>query len=133
MIRNVIDIHRFESSGLSGVTRAQVFAEELSDKVGWERLDIRTPAKLSIINKVVDKNNIWEAQLVFRTCDYLDVTAHWIYRASLANGQVVVIGGMDRPYPVTTVSDSIPDNLTDSQLREVTVTYSSRAKIPLIG
>ena len=48
------------------------------------------------------------------------------------NGRYYLIGNNDRPYPVTTVNDNHPDNMTDSQLYEVTVNYTSAGKIPYI-
>ena len=130
-LKNVIAVYRVQCSSLKGMTRSWNVVS-LPD-IDWDIIDIHVPAKLSIINKVEDGNNVWQTQLTFRTCESLDVREHYAYRASLANGQHYLIGGYDRPYPVTTVSEIHPENLTDSQLNEVTVTLSSRSRIPVIG
>ena len=55
-----------------------------------------------------------------------------MYRCKAANGRYYLIGTNDRPYPISTVTQNHPDNMTDNQLDEVTVNYTSSNKIPYI-
>lgn len=123
MISNVIAVYRLQCSDVDRVSTDPCFY------LGSE-LNSIVPAKLSIINKVVDKNRLWEYQLVFRTCEDIQVSGHWAYLLKLANGKWIIIGSNHRPYPVTVSSRILPDNLSDSQLWEVTVTWSNRSEAP---
>lgn len=122
MISNVIAVYRVQCADVDRVDTDPYFdfGPELNSIV---------PAKLSINNKVVDKNHLWEYQLVFRTCQDLQVIGHWAYVVHLANGKWMTIGSSQRPYPVTVSSRTLPDNLSDSQLWEVTVTWSNPTEV----
>lgn len=130
-IKNVIAVDRKPCSEISGLTRNPNGTISVPE-IEWENLEIQVPAKLSVINKVESKNMVWQVQLVFRTCENLDVNGHWAYRITLANGEKLLIGGHERPYPVTVSAENLPDNMNDSQLLEVTVTFSSGSRLPVI-
>ena len=130
-IKNVIGIDRVQCSGLEGMSGVSPDIIVPHD-IQWSEIPIQVPAKLSIINKVETGNSVWQTELTFRTCEKLDTRGHWAYRVKLANGEVRLIGGHQRPYPITTIKESMPDNMTDSQLLEVSVTLNSREQIPVI-
>ena len=132
-IKNVIAVDRIPCSEIPGLTRNSngTFSVDVKDDK-WEKLEIQVPAKLSVNNKVDNKNTVWNTQLVFRTCQDLEVNGHYAYRITLANGQKRLIGGHERPYPVTVPEENLPDNMSDSQLLEVTVTLSSGSRLPVI-
>jgi hypothetical protein len=101
-------------------------------KESGDGLDIVSPAKLSVNNRVSEKARICEYQLVFRTCEELEVAGHYAYALVFADGSGCVLGSDSRPYPVTVSSRTLPDNLSDSQLWEVSVTYTVPAPVPVI-
>ena len=123
MISNVIAVYRVQCSDVDRVDTDPYF------DFGPE-LNTIVPAKLSINNKVVDKNVLWEYKLDFRSCQDLQVDGHWAYVLKLANGKWLTLGTKDRPYPVTVSSKLLPDNLSDSQLWEVSVSWSNKAQAP---
>ena len=123
MISNVIAVYRLQCSDVDRVTTDPSF--DFGDK-----LNSVSPAKLSINNKVIDKNQLWEYQLVFRTCQYFPAVGHWAYLLYLADGKWMLLGSSQRPYPVMVSSKTLPENLSDSQLWEVTVTWSNSSKAP---
>lgn len=130
MIRNVIAVHRLPSVAIKNLSAAAA-ADLILDS--GTNLNILVPAKLSYNNKVVDKNMLWETKLVFRTCQEPTDNEHYAYRLALADGQVIVLGSGERPYPVTTTAVNISDNMSDSQLTEVTVTLQDARKPACIG
>ena len=130
MIRNVIAVHRLPCVAIKNLSAAEA-AELILDS--GTNLNILVPAKLSYNNKVVDKNMLWETKLVFRTCQEPTDNEHYAYRLTLADGQVIVLGSGERPYPVTTAAVNISDNMSDSQLTEVTVTLQDARKPACIG
>ena len=130
MIRNVIAVHRLPCVAIKNLSAAEA-AELILDS--GTNLNILVPAKLSYNNKVVDKNMLWETKLVFRTCQEPTDNEHYAYRLALADGQVIVLGSGERPYPVTTAAVNISDNMSDSQLTEVTVTLQDARKPACIG
>jgi len=123
MISNVIAVYRVQCSDVDRVDTDPYF------DFGSE-LNTIVPAKLSINNKVVNKNVLWEYKLDFRSCQDLQVDGHWAYVLKLANGKWLTLGTKDRPYPVTVSSKLLPDNLSDSQLWEVSVSWSNKAQTP---
>lgn len=130
MIRNVIAVHRIQCLALADV---QVLTmADLVDMIveHGEAVRIVTPAKLTINNKVVDKNMLWDYSLVFKSYGQLTVRGHWVYALGLADGSWMVVGSKKRPYPITTSSLVLPDNLSDSQLLEVTVTWQDCTELP---
>ena len=130
MIRNVIAVHRLPCVAIKNLSAAEA-ADLILDS--GTNLNILVPAKLSYNNKVVDKNMLWETKLVFRTCQDPTDNEHYAYRLALADGQVIVLGSGERPYSVTTTAVNISDNMSDSQLTEVTVTLQDARKPACIG
>lgn len=123
MISNVVAVYRIQCSDVDRVSTDPYF------NFGDDLISV-VPAKLSINNKVIDKNRLWEYQLVFRTCQDLNLIGHWAYILKLANGKWMILGTSQRPYPVAVSSKTLPENLSDSQLWEVTVTWSNSSKAP---
>ena len=123
MISNVVAVYRIQCSDVDRVSTDPYF------NFGDDLIGV-VPAKLSINNKVIDKNRLWEYKLVFRTCKDLHVAGHWAYLLKLANGKCIILGSKQRPYPVTVSSKTLPDNLSDSQLWEVTVSWSNKTEAP---
>lgn len=133
VIRNIIAVYVAEASGLSGMILSSLGKVTLPQELRWTPVIIEVPARLTINNKVEDKDMAWQSTLVFRTCEDISTRGHKVYRVSMADGTQLLIGSDQRPYPVTTVTSSLPDNMTDTQLNEVTVTLTSVQKPPQIA
>lgn len=131
-LRNVIAIDRVPCELLTGMFRKSASEVTIPQDIPWEELCIVKPARLSYNNKVENKNTVWQTQLVFKTKEELDWTGNWAYRLTLVDGWKLLLGSSERPFPVTVMSQNLPDNLSDSQLAEVTVTYNSRWRIAII-
>ncbi len=130
--RNVIAIDRVSVSSLTGFIRVGTNSVKVSSDVSWHKLAIKVPARLTISDKVEDGVRLHTAQLVFRTCDEYDDGGRWAYRCHTADGRKYLIGCNSRPYPVATVTKNHPDNMTDNQLDEITVTWTTSQRIPVI-
>ena len=130
--KNVIGIDRLQSGSIVGLRKLSSSSVSISSSNSWKNIPIKVPARLTISEKVDDGVRRHTAQLVFRTCDEPQEIERMVYRCKTADGKYFLIGNNDRPYPVTTVNDNHPDNMTDSQLYEVTVNYTSAEKIPYI-
>lgn len=115
--------------GMQHVGKANV---TLPDDIVWTPLQIKSPCSLSITDKDEDKNTIYTAKLVFKTCEDIADRHHYAYRCRLIDGRCRLLGTAERPFAVMTIAETMPENLTDSQLNEVTVTYSSARPIPTI-
>lgn len=130
--KNVIGIDRLQSGSIVGLRKLSSSSVSISSSNSWKNIPIKVPARLTISDKVDDGVRLHTAQLVFRTCDEPQEIERMVYRCKTADGKYFLIGNNDRPYPVTTVNENHPDNMTDSQLYEVTVNYTSAEKIPYI-
>ena len=130
--RNIIAIDRVPASSLLGYQRTGVKSVKVDNNTLWQSLSVKVPARLTISDKIDNGVRIYTAQLVFRSCEELTDLARWAYRCKTADGKFYLIGTDERPYPVGTVTTNHPDNMTDNQLSEVTVNYTSGNPIPYI-
>lgn len=130
--RNIIAVDRLRAGDIVGLRQASATSVHVSTATAWENIPIKVPARLTISDKIEDGVRLYAAQLIFRTCEEPHEIERMVYRCKTADGRYYLIGNNERPYPVTTVNDNHPDNMTDSQLYEVTVNYTSAGKIPYI-
>lgn len=132
MISNVIAVYRLQCfSMLSGFqnSASKLFGHI---KENGDELNIVSPAKFSCSNKVSDKARLYEYMLTFKSCEELEVAGHYAYALEMADGSKCVLGSDERPFPVTVSSRTLPDNLSDSQLWEVSVSYAVAAPVTVI-
>lgn len=130
--RNIIAIDRIQAGSIIGLHRIDESSVAVSPLTSWVSLPIKVPARLTVNEKIEDGVRLYTAQLVFRTCKEPDDMRRMVYRCKTADGKYLLIGSNDRPYPVSTLGINLPDNVTDSQLDEITVNYTSTAQIPYI-
>ena len=131
-LKNIIAVYKLKASELIGVKSMGMGLISVPS-LAWDRINIQTPARMSINTKVDGKNTLYTAQLTFRTCEELDDREHLVFMVQLANGKWMVLGTQKRPYCVVQVQQTMPDNMSDSQLNEVTVTLTSPQRIPYIA
>ncbi len=131
-IKNIVSIDMLNAEKLLGLRKMSSSCIRLSSATPWQAVAIKIPAKLTISEKVVNLARVFNAQLVFKTCEEIEDRRRKVFRCKTADGRYYLIGGNERPYPITTVTEVHPDNMVDSQLNEVTVSYDSVTKIPYI-
>lgn len=131
-IKIITAVDRIPVSSLSGMTRLSGTSVRLPADITWQPVQVKPHAQLTITDKVEDKVKVWTAKLVFKTCEVFCDRDRWAYRCRLQNGQCRLIGTSERPYPVTSVAEVMPENLPDNQLNEVTVSWQTPTFIPVI-
>lgn len=129
--KKVIAVFYTDARTLSGVKRIGTEVTSVPDDV-WNEIDIEVPADLQITSKIEDKTEIFTAKLVFRELCSLRYSHIAAYKVRLADGSEMLIGNSDRPYPVLTKDQNLSSGNSNSQLRELTVTYSDIKDIPYI-
>ena len=131
-LQNIIAIDCVPVKSITGYERISELFAQVDDRTPWQSLPIKVPAQMKISDKIEDGVRIYTAQLVFRTCEERMDLKRLAYRCCTASGKYLLIGTPERPYPVSTVTQNHPDNMTDNQLDEVTVSYTSTTRIPYI-
>ena len=131
--RSIIAVSRCRADELAGLQAVDASHVVLSDATPWSAIEIQVPARLTISEKMDSGVRLYNAQLVFRTCEEPGEHGRWVYRCLTADGSYILIGTDGRPFPVTTVTDNHPDNMTDSQLFEMTASFSSARKVQYIN
>ncbi len=133
-LNNIIKISVLPCEQIAGFLRLSQTVAKLNDDLQFDELNnIRRPAALTIEDKVEDRQRIYTAKLVFSTCDkWPENVQRMAYLCETADGERYLIGNHDRPFPLTIRKSTHPNNFADSQLTEVTVTYSSDKMIPII-
>lgn len=127
----IVGIDWIKSSDLNGMRRAGVEFVRLPENLVWNPIKVKPYASLSISDKEVDKNTIYTATLKFKTCGVI-LEKHFCYRATLLDGSSLLLGANSRPYPQATAVESMPEAVTDNQLTEYQITYSTSLRIPKI-
>jgi len=130
--RKVISVSRLKVEDATSFQRADINKAVIDESLPWEKLAIKVPADLVISSKTEDKQPIYTAKLTFLFCGDRYDRKRYIYKVSLANGEEIVIGSGERPYPVCETSEELSSGNSSSHLAEVTVTYSSAMEIAKI-
>ena len=131
-IRIVTAVERTPVTSLQGMNRTSKTEVSIPSGITWQPLEIRPHAQLTVTDKLEDRVHMWTAKLVFRICGDLAERDRYAYRCRLNDGSFRLIGSHERPYPVATVSEVMPEKVADAQLNEVTVTWQSSRFIPRI-
>lgn len=130
-VKNIIKIERTYYKNLQGMIRISNNTVRIPD-VTWDKINIKSPAKLTISDATVDHNLIFTSKLIFLTCDNLDRNRHYAYQCTTVDGNTYLIGSFERPFVTLSIAENHPDNMNDNQLDEVAATYITTRKIPLI-
>ena len=131
-IQIITAVDRIPVTSLVGMSRVSKTGVKLPYGINWQPIAIKPHAQLSISDKVEDKNTVWTVKLVFKTCEEFGDRGRWAYRCKLVDGSYRLIGSNERPYPITSVLENMPENVTENQLNEVTVNWQSAHFIPYI-
>ena len=132
LINIVAKVERTLATNLQGMSRVSEREVKIPRDIDWITLQIKPHAQLTITDRVENKNRVWTAKLVFKTCESYNNNEKWAYRCTLTNGLSRLIGESERPHPVTNMQENMPENVADSQLNEVTVTWQSPRFVPSI-
>ena len=119
-------------TSLQGMLRISKTDVRLPGGISWQPIAIKPHAQLSISDNVENGNTVWTAKLVFKTCEEFGDRGRWAFRCRLLDGRYRLIGSDERPYPVASVLENMPEKVTDNQLNEVTVNWQSARFIPNI-
>lgn len=131
-MRIITAVERTAVENLQGMVRVSNTEVTLPPMVGWEAITIKPHARLTCEEKTEDRNTVWTATLTFKTFGELECGGRWAYRCRLSSGEYRLVGTDGRPYPVAKHTESHPENVTDNQLTEVTVTWQTPSSIPFI-
>lgn len=128
--KKIIAIERIRANDASQLRRMSESLVQVPTDISWENIPIKVPAELTISSKTEDKVRLYTAKLTFSLLCEVTIADAYVYRCQMANGKHYIIGDGDRPYTIAEISESIPDG-NDSQLREVTVNYTSTKPIAM--
>lgn len=131
-IQIITAVDRTPVTSLQGMLRISKTDVRLPGGISWQPIAIKPHAQLSISDNVENGNTVWTAKLVFKTCEEFGGRGRWAYRCRLLDGRYRLIGSDERPYPVASVLENMPEKVTDNQLNEVTVNWQSARFIPNI-
>lgn len=133
MKKTIIEVERAACSGSTAITPSGYRTATAASHLQWEAVQAKTPAQMTITEKIEDKNRVYSAELSFKTPCRQSFGGRYVWRARLLSGEWLVLGTGARPYPVATVEERMPENVADSQMDVVTVSYSSTTPIPCLN
>lgn len=114
------------------VIRVSPTKVKVSEHTNWTKICTKPFPNLIISDKMEAKNKLWTAELDFFTNQSLPTHRRLVWKIGFSNGQFMLLGNGQRPYPIQQFTDKAPENPTDNQLLEVKVTYSTPRIIPCI-
>lgn len=132
-IKIITAVERIPVENLMGMVRISKTSVRLPDGISWQPLHIKPHAQLSISDKIENNNKVWTAKLVFKSFDTLEDIDRFAYRCRMLDGRYRLLGSGERPYPITSVGENLPEVVTENQLDEITVTWQSSLFIPIIA
>lgn len=126
-------VERTPCTSLQGMSRVSRTEVRLPAGIEWERMAVNLHAQLTISDKVENKCTVWTAKLVFRTPLELGDLDRYVYRCRMLDGRYRIIGSDERPYPVASIVENLPEKVSDYHMDEVTVTWQSPRFIPYMA
>lgn len=133
-LNNIIKVSRIDTILVSDFFRIQRMKAMIGNEEAFQPIKcMKTPASLSVTDKIEDGQHIYTAKLVMQVSGgMLPNVDRQTWIAETVDGVRYLIGTDSRPYPVTLQQETHPGNYSDSQLTEVTVTYSSPWMLPIL-
>lgn len=128
----IIRVDRCLLSEMPAIRRVSARTVELLSACSWTSVPIKVPAELNISDKLESGQRVYSAKLSFTSVEEFP-RERMGYKATAADGKQYLIGTNERPYPVTSMVEPHPDKITDNQLFEVSVNYTSDFPIPYIA
>lgn len=129
----IIKVERTPCAYLKDMRRTAVDMVTVPDGINWEEIPTRRHPSLSISEKEDDKVHMYTATLKFYTCMNFTDRKYYAYRVTLAGGARRIIGSYDRPFPVLTIQESMPEKPSDNFWNEVTITWATPTKVPYMA
>lgn len=90
----------------------------------WTDLPITGPAKLAITAKMDGNRLAYTMKLTFTSCQTLKNTRRHNYLLTLNDGRQLLLAIPRRPYPVTSLTHTLPTSPKDSPLPEYTAEWT---------
>lgn len=133
ILNNIIKVFACPCEKLIGLSRISRNEAKLSSRGDFMLIeDMKYPCQLTISMKTDDKCREYTSKLVLNTCEERFDGDRYAFLCETADGDNILIGSADRPYPNVTVTETHPDNGKDSELNEVTVQWVSPQRPPKI-
>ena len=131
-VRLIVGVDLTSCQNLNGMLRLNQNFVSLPKDIVWKKKCIKIPAQLTVSEKYDDKVKIYTLSLKLLTADDFPSSGRYAFRIHLSDGNCCLIGTNERPYPVITKQENMPDSIKDNQLDEITITYSSTCPMPYI-
>lgn len=134
ILNNIISISSVPSQLITGFRRTSETDAVISKDVTFTPVEyIKRPAQLVISDKIENGNRIYTAKLTFQTCvEWMADTDRLAFLCRSIDGKYYLIGTDERPYPIVTQQQVHPKDYSESQLTEVSVSYSAPQICPII-
>ena len=130
--KKVIAVSRILVTALPEVKRTGNNTVNIAPGAEWENLHIEVPATLTISSKIEKHCLLHNAKLVFRNCSPYYEDSVFVYMVTLANGDKMLIGDNDRPYATAETKFISSSSSSNSELLEVSISYSSSKEIATV-
>ena len=126
--KTVVSVRVAGCNALAGLRRTSV-SSVYANGINWREIGVIPHGSLVVESKIEDKVTLYSVTLKFRTCEDFTPSPATAYLVGLKGGRSELIGSSNRPYPLVTFVDTHPEKGSDSQAREITVTWTSPAPI----
>lgn len=128
-IKNIIKVELTEAKNLEGLIYPERDKCIIPSDISFRLIQCKNPSSCEITDKIESKVRIFTSKLTFKSCEQLKPSwGQFAYRITTADGCQYLIGRNHRPYPVISISETMPSSRTESSITTYTVTLSDIIK-----
>jgi len=132
-LNNIVKVFVCPCSKLGSVVRKSRTTASLTSSPNFELLEnVKYPCALTISEKLNDKCKEYTSKLVIQTCDDWMDEGYNAFLCETADGERILIGTSERPYPTASMEQKHPQQGNESQLTEVTIQWITGKMPPKI-
>ena len=125
LLRNICDVSYIEAYKLHNLTYIHGVGVMLNMWRDFKPLPLVGLASCEITSKHEGHQTMFETKLSAFLSEHFDVRdRHLCYQITCVNGDRFLIGDIERPYPITTVQDIMPDKESDKSGCQLSVEYT---------
>lgn len=132
MTKIIKRVERVDCSSIGDELKNGLIFPYVIRSLPWKEIDIKRNAEVSIVQKIVEKEVIFEVNAKFYTCQDMETNGYGVYKFDVVGGKTIIVGSGKRPFVETSVRKIYPEKASDAQWNEVKIQWKTKFPIPEI-
>lgn len=132
MTKIIKRVERVDCSSIGDELKNGLILPSVIRSLPWKEIEIKRHAEVSVVQKIVEKEVIFEVNAKFYTCEDMDKNGYGVYKFDVVGGETIIVGSGKRPFVETSVRKNYPEKASDAQWNEVKIQWKTKFPIPEI-